>query len=188
MPSVSMSEAMPASPTTGLPTIAGAGVSVVEAPASAKLLLRLTAEARARADRELGLVVPLRPLTSNVTSRGTCLWLGPDEWLIVLPAEAAGPGGAISELERALEGLHRSIVDVGANRAAIALTGRDRHDVLSKGCGLDLHPRSWRAGSCAQTLLARVPVILQERDADTRVFVRASYLGYVTAWLERASG
>ena len=32
---------------------------------------------------------------------------------------------------------------------------------------------------CAQTLLARAPVLLQERDAATRVLVRASFASYV---------
>jgi sarcosine oxidase subunit gamma len=41
---------------------------------------------------------------------------------------------------------------------------------------------------CAQTLLARVPVILQERDLATRVFVRPSFAGYLVDWLLDAAG
>jgi sarcosine oxidase subunit gamma len=78
-------------------------------------------------------------------------------------------------------------VDVSANRAVFDVIGRDRGDLLAKGCGLDMHPRSWRAGLCAQTLLARVPVIVQERADATRVFVRPSFAGYLLAWFDDAS-
>lgn len=109
------------------------------------------------------------------------LWLGPDGWLVVGPA---GIERALAdELDRALAGTHHSVVDVSANRAVVELTGRDRYELLSKGCSIDLHPRSWREGSCAQTLLARVPVILQERGKGTRVFVRPSFADYLVDWL-----
>jgi len=114
------------------------------------------------------------------------LWLGPDEWLVIGPA---GTNRAIvDEIEQALTGVHHSVVDVSAARAVFELTGEDRHEMLSKGCGLDLQPRSWRDGMCAQTLLARVPVILQERDLATRVFVRPSFAGYLVDWLLDAAG
>jgi sarcosine oxidase gamma subunit len=39
---------------------------------------------------------------------------------------------------------------------------------------------------CAQTLLARVPVLLQERERATRLFVRASFAGHLLSWLSQA--
>jgi sarcosine oxidase subunit gamma len=109
------------------------------------------------------------------------LWLGPDEWLVI------GAPGAADEARRWLEdafaGLHRSIVDVSAGRAVLELAGEHHRDVLAAGCGLDLHPRAWREGMCAQTLLAHVPVILQERGDATRVFVRPSFAGHLVDWL-----
>jgi sarcosine oxidase subunit gamma len=83
--------------------------------------------------------------------------------------------------------VHHSAIDVSANRAAFDLLGSDRLEVLSKGCALDLHPRSWRAGRCAQTILAGVPVILQERASMTRVLVRPSYVPYVDRWFAESA-
>jgi sarcosine oxidase gamma subunit len=40
---------------------------------------------------------------------------------------------------------------------------------------------------CAQTLLAKIPVLLQEREGATRIFVRPSFAGYLTAWLARVA-
>jgi sarcosine oxidase subunit gamma len=132
----------------------------------------------------LGFAVPTAPNTWRRTGGREALWLGPDEWLVV-----AGPGSApaiLRELERALDGLHHSVVDVSADRAVVELAGEDRMGLLTRGCGLDLHPRSWREGMCAQTLLARVPVLLQEHERATRVFVRPSFAGHLVDWFRNA--
>jgi sarcosine oxidase subunit gamma len=112
------------------------------------------------------------------------LWLGPDEWLIV---GAAGTETAIvRELEALLDGPHRSIVDVSANRIVFDL--EDGREPLAAACGLDLHPSWWSPGMCAQTLFGRAQVILQQRDErTTRVFARPSFAGYVAALLDAAS-
>ena len=121
--------------------------------------------------------LPLEPNTAWEDGTRSALWLGPDEWLVVgAPGEA---WAIVDELERPLDGLHRSVVDLSANRVALELGGSERFDLLSTGCALDLHPRSWRAGRCAQTLFARAQVLLHERAKTTRVLVRPSFAGYV---------
>lgn len=122
--------------------------------------------------------LPTDPNTWRVDGDRELLWLGPDEWLIV--------GGSPDELGAALAGVHHSLVDVSSDRAVIELRADDRLTHLSTGCGLDLAQRSWRPGMCAQTLLARVPVLLQEREETTRVFVRPSLGGYLVTWLARS--
>jgi sarcosine oxidase subunit gamma len=133
--------------------------------------------------KELGL--PTTPNTWSTFDGHDALWLGPNESLVVSEIEA--PDAIVHDLEPRLSGHHMSVVDVSAARAAIELTGPDRFDVLSAGCGLDLHPKSWRLGMCAQTLFARVGVLLQERDEATRVFLRPSYAGYLVTWLAHAA-
>ena len=147
-------------------------------------LAQLDVRAPAETAAELGF--PLEPNTVVADDDRDVLWLGPDEWLVV-----GAPGSApslLEELSAALGGLHASIVDVSANRAVIDLGGAARHELLSKGCGLDLHPRSWRPGLCAQTLLARIPVLLYERGDVTRVFVRPSFASWLVDWLLDAAG
>ena len=104
------------------------------------------------------------------------LWLGPDEWLVVAEPNAAST--IVHELEDALSGHHRSILDVSANRIVFELI--DGLEELSSGCGLDLHPTRWRPGRCAQTLFGQAQVILHQRDErTTRVFVRPSFERYL---------
>jgi sarcosine oxidase subunit gamma len=119
---------------------------------------------------------PPEPNTVTTWSGRDVLWLGPDGWLVV---GDQGTEGAIErELQSALAGRHHSIVDVSANRSVFDLS--DGLELLSSGCGLDLHPSHWRPGMCAQTLFGGAQVILHQLDErTTRIFVRPSFTGYV---------
>lgn len=155
----------------------GGGVIVEHVPFLTQVDVRMDAVLVQRAPYPL----PTTPNTAWEDGPRAALWLGPDEWLVLGPP-GAGPEIA-GELEGALDGLLRSIVDVSANRVAIELSGPRTKEVLSKGCALDLHPRSWRPGMCAQTMLARAQVILHERSETTRILVRPSFADYLVDWL-----
>jgi len=117
------------------------------------------------------------PPAGHVASWGarSVLWLGPAEWLVVdgdpvdLPVDL--PGG----------------VDVSANRTTIELSGPHARDVLEKGCTLDLHPRVFGPGRCAQTTLARTQVILWQRPEAYHLLVRGSFAWYLADWLVDAA-
>lgn len=104
------------------------------------------------------------------------LWLGPDEWLVVASADAAE---VTAEVEASLAGEHHSVVDVSANRVVIGLADAGRLELLASACPIDLDPRVWTEGRCAQTLFGSGQVLLQERASETRLFVRPSFAGYV---------
>jgi sarcosine oxidase subunit gamma len=159
----------------------GGAVLVEHVPFLAQVDVRLDAALAGRTPYPL----PTTPNTAWEDGPRAALWLGPDEWLVLGPP-GAGPA-VVTELNAALEGLHRSVVDVSANRAALELSGPRVQEVLSKGCALDLHPRSWRPGMCAQTMLARAQVILHERPETTGILVRPSFADYLVDWLIDAS-
>src|SRR5437762_3522023 len=75
-----------------------------------------------------------------------------------------------------------------AARVAIELTAPGRFDLLAHVCPLDLDPRVWAAGMCAQTLLGRAQVILQERTDTTGILVRPSFADYVVDLLLAVRG
>lgn len=142
-----------------------------------------TPEGRAAAGSVLGFELPETPNTVNRSHERTALWLGPQEWLVV------GPPDSEAELEaalaEALDGGLGAVVDLSANRTTLELRGRDARAVLAKGCALDLHPRAFGAGRCAQTLLGRAGVILEQRDDGPtfRLLVRGSFARYLAEWL-----
>jgi sarcosine oxidase subunit gamma len=128
---------------------------------------------------------PIARNTATTTDDRDVLWLGPDEWLVVGAPGAAGSIAA--ELGSSLAGLHHSVVDVSANRVLLELSGPSRHDVLASACPIDLHPRSWVAGRCAQSVFGAAQVLLHEREGATRLFVRPSFANYVVDLLLAAS-
>lgn len=116
------------------------------------------------------------PNTATSWEGRDVLWLGPDEWLIV--GKTGTERAIVDELETALSGHHRSVVDASANRIVFDL--EDGLELLSTGCGLDLDPAHWLSGMCAQTLLGQAQVILHQRDErTTRIFVRPSFARYL---------
>ena len=138
----------------------------------------------------LGLALPKTPNTTASSGDLTALWLGPDEWLVIGPP---GREGAIAEgLREALAGQHCAVTDVTEGRTVIGLAGPRARDVLMKGCPLDLHPRQFKPGDCAQSSLAKCTVILhQTADLDTGpaydIYVERSFADYLWAWLEDAA-
>jgi sarcosine oxidase subunit gamma len=113
------------------------------------------------------------PAPGRATSDGPrhVLWLGPDWYLLVddrPPAEL--PDGA---------------VDVSAQRTILELAGPLAPAVLAHGCALDLHPRAFAPGSCAQTMLAKAQVVLHQTGPEPtyRILVRASFADYLGLWL-----
>jgi sarcosine oxidase subunit gamma len=151
----------------------GGRVTIGHVPFLAQVSLRLDPAFAGDAP----LPLPTIPNTMLETTDRTALWLGPDEWLVLGPPHAGGE--IVAELEASLDGVHRSVIDVSANRVSIELAGTDRFGLLASGCAIDLHPRSWRAGMCAQTLFARTQVILHERGDTTGVLVRPSFADYL---------
>jgi len=125
----------------------------------------------------LGTPLPVVPNTGSET----VLWLGPDQWLVF--------GASEEQLRVALGDTAGSVVDVSANRVAFELSGPGARDVLEQGCGIDLHPRAFGPGRCAQTMLARANVVLHQVDAAPtyRILVRPSFAGYLRSWLRDAA-
>lgn len=115
------------------------------------------------------------------------LWLGPDEWLAVC---ASGVENRLAaELGAALADQFASVIETSDGRAAIGIEGSHARDVLMKGCTIDLHPRAFVPGQCAQTLLARAAVLIHCVGPDAfDLYVARSFAEYLWAWLEDAAG
>ena len=168
---------------------ADASVTLTERPFLVHLNLRGDPSDRAfldAAERELGVGLPLEP---NTVARGrdlAVLWLGPDEWLVLAPPERTG---VEADLRQALDGQRHAVVDVSGGQTVVSLSGGRARDVLAKGCTLDLHPRVFGLGRCAQTLIARANVTIWQDDETPSydLIVRRSFADYLALWLSDAS-
>ncbi|MDQ0578846.1 sarcosine oxidase subunit gamma [Streptomyces rishiriensis] len=164
----------------------GGAIRLAELPFLTQLNVRLDAKSPA-ADAvglALGLQLPLEPDTVVRGGELRAAWLGPDEWLV------AGLPGSQRELESRIRsaagGVPLSVTDVSAQRTTVLVGGPRARDLLAHGCRLDLHPRAFGPGRCAQTTLARTQVVLVARDeprAGFWVLVRSSFADHLTNWL-----
>lgn len=115
------------------------------------------------------------------------LCLGPNEWLAVSDVIVGPKLGKHIEHQTAAQDI--AVVDVSQGLAALRVEGPAVLDVLTQGCGLDLHPRVFPEGLCARTRFAQVTLTLDHRGPDQfDLYVGRSYLAYLQAWLMDAAG
>jgi sarcosine oxidase subunit gamma len=169
---------------------ADAGVTLAESPFRCMINLRGNPGDAAFAgavQQVLGVGLPTIPNTVNAGGGLTVFWLGPDEWLIV--GAPGREGTLVNELRDALKGQHVSVVDVTEARTVIVVAGRSGQDALQKVTPVDLHPRVFQPGHCAQTGLSKANVILHRLSDAQRfeVYVTISFADYLWNWLERAA-
>ena len=195
--------------------VADAGVRLGERPFRGQIALRGDAGKKAFRDAVagvLGQALPREPNTSamplpatgvsgqapprepNTVAGGDdlaagprILWLGPDEWLVVTAPEEAAR--TLADLAAALAGRRAAVTDVSESRAVLGLAGPNAREVLMKGCGLDLHPRVFGPGRCAQTAFARCHLLLHQiaDEPAYELYVHRSFAEYLWAWLEDAA-
>jgi sarcosine oxidase subunit gamma len=105
------------------------------------------------------------------------LWLGPDEWLVRSQQQQAAM--AESKLVQALAGQFASAVDIGSGYTLLEVSGEKVRDVLARGCPLDLHPRVFTPGQCAQSHYFKASIVLIPVSEDTfELVVRRSFADY----------
>ena len=165
------------------------GVTLAESPTRGLLVLRgdgADAGFRSAVSGVLGLDPVLEPLTAERKRDVSLLWLGPDEWLVVVPDRRVAR--IEHTLRDALEGRHAALTDVSHSRAILVLSGPDARAVLAKGCPLDLHPRVFGPGRCAQSRLAKCQALIHQTSAapEFEIHVARSFAQYAWTWLEDA--
>jgi sarcosine oxidase subunit gamma len=138
-------------------------------------------------ERALGCGLPRTPNTFALAPAAhKVLWLGPDEWLVL--TQEGSEGALAQALRQAAGDGFATVVELGSGQTVIEISGARAREVIAKGCPLDLHPRAFGPGRCAQSRLARTLVtIAQLDDAPTfALIVRRSFADYLWQWLRDA--
>ena len=109
------------------------------------------------------------------------LCTGPQDWLVVWPQDASMYEAVLVD-RAAAEGFF--LADLSDAYSAWNLRGVRARELLSKGCALDLHPRSFCEQHCARTRFAQIPVVLScVRPDEFEIYALRSYARYLHAWL-----
>jgi len=184
--------------TAGLPVrLAVQGLSLQERAFHGHVNLRCDpddASTAARLEAALGCALPRTPNTFTLApDGGKVLWLGPDEFLAITPDSPDGREAALAAALRQAAGqAFVAVNELGPGQTVIELSGPRARETLAKGCPLDLHPRVFGPGSCAQSRLARALVTIAQVDHAGdgpcfEVIVRRSFADYLWRWLADAS-
>lgn len=132
--------------------------------------------------RIVGGPLPVDPNTARSSDERTVYWLCPSEWLIVCPYADEQP--LADQLREGLHSQVASVVQTSGGQTVLSIEGDSARELLAKGCPLDLHPRSFRIGQCAQTHVEKVPVLLRPIAGGIELVVRRSFADSLWQWLE----
>ena len=112
--------------------------------------------------------------------------IGVHHWLAA--AETSAETDFVARLRERLTGL-ASITDQSDGRVVLRLSGDRVRDVLAKGVPIDLHPRSFRTGDVASTLIAHIGVQIEQLDERPTFQLMAfrSLAGSLWSWLTKSA-
>ncbi len=176
----------PRSPLEGLALPTGPKFTLKEGPRAARFIFRGPEEARAACAKAFGAELPLKLGQAGVAARRAALWLGPEEWLLMV--DDADPWALGVELQAALHGTVRSLVDVSDRQIGLVAGGPGAARALSAGCPLDLHPSAFPVGMATRTIFHKTEVVLWRRETEEfRVEVWRSFAPYLVAALAEAA-
>lgn len=159
-------------------------VRLAEIPFLTKHILRVDPEIGAVAIKSaLDLELPQEPLTSSRTGEAACLWLGPDEWMII------GEDDIAANFAQLLTKTHHQVVEVSDYYTIIEISGPRARPALMKLTTLDIHRREFHVGQVAGSLFGHANAWLWltgESDDDGpafQLFVRWSMADYLWCML-----
>lgn len=135
--------------------------------------------------KAIGLELPVA-LTVVANGDMSLQWLGPDEWLLIVPG---GQEVAVENaLREALEGQHIQVVNVSGGQTLLVLEGPKVRDVLMKSTSYDVHPNNFPVGKAVGTVFAKSQLVIRRTGEETwELLIRRSFSDYWWLWLQDAS-
>ncbi|MCI0919701.1 sarcosine oxidase subunit gamma family protein [Pseudomonas stutzeri] len=166
----------------------GAGITLREKKLRGHLTLRGDAHDPAFAkgiQDVLGMDLPVA-LTLVPNGETSLQWMGPDEWLLIVPQ---GEEFATEQrLREALAGQHIQIVNVSGGQTLVELSGEKVRELLMKSTPYDVHPSNFPVGKAVGTHFAKSQLIIRHTAEDVwELVVRRSFADYIWLWLQDAS-
>jgi sarcosine oxidase gamma subunit len=81
-----------------------------------------------------------------------------------------------------------SVVDNSSGLTTIHVTGDNAAALIATDCPLDLHPREFKPGQCAQTRLAKAGMTISPLadGSGFELIIRRSFADYLLLWLQDA--
>lgn len=132
-----------------------------------------------------GVVLPQAACRFAVSNGRRAVWLGPDEWMLVV--EGVQSASIEADLANALTGHCHALVDVSHRSVAFEVSGPNATAWLNCFCPLDLSQAAFPVGMATRTIFGKAEIVLlRDADARFRIDVWRSFAAYVWGMLIEA--
>jgi sarcosine oxidase subunit gamma len=149
-------------------------VTITESPPLRRFILRGGAVAGS------GLALPAQSCRAAEADERAALWLGPDEWLLLMPVSAPS-----SPPEEDAAG---SVVEVSDRQIGLRIEGSRAEMLLNAACPLDLHVSAFPTGMCSRTIFGKAEIVLWRMALERfHLEVARSFAAYVRDLLHEAA-
>ena len=158
------------------------GVRLETLPAFGRLNFRGRGAAVVAMGDAFGLALPQDACRAAIAGNRAALWLGPDEWLLLmLPGDL---DGVIAAAGTALAGHPHSLVDISERQYALSLSGRQAATVLAGGNPMDFDLQAFPVGMCTRTIMGKAEFALWRTEPDRfHIEVWRSFAPYIRGFL-----
>ena len=140
----------------------------------------------------LGMILPKESCSTSTKEKITCMWLGPNEWLLVSNDKVSKESNDY-DLEKILfNDISKknlgAVTNVSDHYTIFNLTGSNIFQILSKGCPFDFSSENFEDNRVIQTILNLIDVTIHRKSKeDVDLYVRRSFSDHLWAWIKDSS-
>ena len=145
-----------------------------------------------KAGKLLGMILPKEACSTSTKEKITCMWLGPNEWLLVSNDTVTKDSNDF-ELEKLLfKDISKTnlgaVTNVSDHYTIFNITGSNIFEILSKGSPFDFDSKHFGDNKVVQTILNNVDVTIHRKTKDdVDLYVRRSFSDHLWAWIKDSS-
>ena len=145
-----------------------------------------------KAGKILGMILPKEACSTSTKEQITCMWLGPNEWLLV-SNDTVDKESNDYELEQLLfKDISKTnlgaVTNVSDHYTIFNLTGSNIFEILSKGSPFNFDSETFGDNKVIQTILNHVDVTIHRKSKeDVDLYVRRSFSDHLWAWIKDSS-
>ena len=138
--------------------------------------------------KSLNMLLPTEANTSTQSDKLTALWLSPDEWMIFSNEHVDENTNNYETEELLNNNISKlnlgAITDVTDQFVMIKLRGNKIYELSQTGSPFNFNEFQNKKGSVAQTILAKIDVIIQNQNKnEMNLFVRRSFSQHLFSWM-----
>ncbi len=145
-----------------------------------------------KAGKILGMILPKEACSTSTKEKITCMWLGPNEWLLV-SNDTVDKESNDYELEKLLfKDISKTnlgaVTNVSDHYTIFNLTGSNIFEVLAKGSPFNFDSETFGDNKVVQTILNHVDVTIHRKSKENvDLYVRRSFSDHLWAWIKDSS-